>query len=76
MLRVQCVKTSDTTSDNEWQRVATIRITHESERQRRVNRVTSSNNEWQRSVISTKLYCFRAVWYSNEYFNDQKEILS
>ena len=29
MLRVQRVKTSDTTSDNEWQRVVTIRITHE-----------------------------------------------
>ena len=47
--RVQRMTTSDTTSDNEWQRVVQRVTTNNNERQRVVQRETTSernDNEW------------------------------
>ena len=47
---VQLMTTSDTTSDNEWQRVVQQVTTNVNEWQR----VTKYDNEWQRMAVSNK----------------------
>ena len=69
--------TSNTTSDNEWQRVTTSGATSDKEWQRVIQRVTTNSNDWQRmtavvQLMKTAQYTSKNGWLPS--FQWQKQI--